>query len=38
MIESERLLHAHGAPDQVVPTVTEDSRTLKFGDSGFERE
>jgi hypothetical protein len=27
-----------GAPDNVVRTVTENSRTLKFGSSGFERE
>ena len=27
-----------GAPDSVVRTVTENSRTLKFGSSGFERE
>ncbi len=38
MIESERLLHAHGAPDQVVRIVTENTRTLKFDDSGFETE
>jgi hypothetical protein len=27
-----------GAPDHVVRTVTENSRTLKFEDSGFEEE
>jgi hypothetical protein len=27
-----------GAPDNVVRTVTENSRTLKFGSSGFEKE
>ena len=27
-----------GAPDQVIRTVTENSRTLKFDDSGFESE
>ena len=27
-----------GAPEQVVRTVTENSRTLKFEDSGFEEE
>ena len=27
-----------GAPDHVVRTVTENSRTLKFGSQGFERE
>ena len=27
-----------GAPDHVVRTVTENSRTLKFRDSGFEKE
>jgi len=27
-----------GAPDNVVRTVTENSRTLKFGSSGFETE
>jgi predicted AAA+ superfamily ATPase len=27
-----------GAPDQVVRTVTENSRTLKFKDSGFEQD
>jgi hypothetical protein len=27
-----------GAPDQVVRTVTENSRTLKFTSQGFERE
>ena len=27
-----------GAPDNVVRTVTENSRTLKFEDSGFENE
>ena len=27
-----------GAPDQVVRTVTENSRTLNFTDQGFERE
>lgn len=27
-----------GAPDNVVRTVTENSRTLKFTDHGFERE
>ena len=27
-----------GAPDHVVRTVTENSRTLKFGTHGFERE
>ena len=27
-----------GAPDQVVRTVTENSRTLKFTSHGFERE
>ena len=27
-----------GTPDQVVRIVTENSRTLKFEDSGFERE
>ena len=27
-----------GAPEQVVRTVTENSRTLKFNDSGFETE
>ena len=27
-----------GAPDQVVRIVTENSRTLKFDDSGFEKE
>ena len=27
-----------GAPDQVVRTVTENSRTLKFEVSGFEEE
>jgi hypothetical protein len=29
---------ASGAPDQVVRTVTENSRTLKFTSQGFERE
>jgi hypothetical protein len=28
----------NGAPDNVVRTVTENSRTLKFGSQGFERE
>jgi hypothetical protein len=28
----------HGAPEHVVRTVTENSRTLKFEDSGFETE
>ena len=28
----------NGAPEQVVRTVTENSRTLKFVDSGFENE
>jgi hypothetical protein len=27
-----------GAPDQVVRTVTENSRTLKFASQGFEEE
>ena len=27
-----------GAPDHVVRTVTENSRTLKFTDHGFEKE
>ena len=27
-----------GAPDQVVRTVTENSRTLKFTNQGFEKE
>jgi hypothetical protein len=27
-----------GAPDQVVRTVTENSRTLKFSSQGFERD
>ena len=27
-----------GAPEQVVRTVTENSRTLNFDDSGFETE
>jgi hypothetical protein len=27
-----------GAPDNVVRTVTENSRTLKFGNHGFESE
>jgi hypothetical protein len=27
-----------GAPDHVVRTVTENSRTLKFDQAGFERE
>ena len=27
-----------GAPDHVVRTVTENSRTLKFDSHGFERE
>ena len=27
-----------GAPDHVVRTVTENSRTLKFSSHGFERE
>ncbi len=27
-----------GAPDQVVRTVTENSRTLKFTSQGFEKE
>jgi len=27
-----------GVPDSVVRTVTENSRTLKFGSHGFERE
>lgn len=27
-----------GVPDNVVRTVTENSRTLKFGNSGFEKE
>ena len=27
-----------GAPDHVVRTVTENSRTLKFGSQGFEEE
>ena len=27
-----------GAPDHVVRTVTENSRTLKFTNQGFERE
>ncbi len=27
-----------GAPDTVVRTVTENSRTLKFDQAGFERE
>jgi hypothetical protein len=27
-----------GAPDHVVRTVTENSRTLKFKNQGFERE
>ena len=27
-----------GAPDNVVRTITENSRTLKFQDSGFENE
>ena len=27
-----------GAPDEVVRTVTENSRTLKFTSQGFERE
>lgn len=27
-----------GVPDQAVRTVTENSRTLKFTDQGFERE
>ncbi len=27
-----------GAPDHVVRTVTENSRTLNFTDQGFERE
>ena len=27
-----------GAPDHVVRTVTENSRTLKFASHGFERE
>ena len=27
-----------GAPDHVVRTVTENSRTLKFSNQGFERE
>jgi len=27
-----------GAPDQVVRTVTENSRTLKFTTHGFEKE
>jgi hypothetical protein len=27
-----------GAPDQVVRTITENSRTLKFKSSGFETE
>ncbi len=27
-----------GAPEQVVRTVTENSRTLKFTTAGFERE
>jgi hypothetical protein len=27
-----------GAPDQVVRTVTENCRTLKFRDHGFEKE
>ena len=27
-----------GAPDQVVRTVTENSRTLKFTSQGFEQE
>ena len=27
-----------GATDQLVRTVTENSRTLKFDDHGFERE
>ena len=27
-----------GAPDNVVRIVTENSRTLKFSDSGFEKE
>jgi hypothetical protein len=28
----------NGVTDQVVRTVTENSRTLKFSDHGFERE
>ena len=28
----------NGAPDQVVRTVTENSRTLKFSSHGFERD
>ena len=27
-----------GAPDHVVPTVTENARTLKFTSQGFEQE
>ena len=27
-----------GAPDQVIRTVTENSRTLKFTSQGFEKE
>lgn len=27
-----------GAPEQIVRTVTENSRTLKFGSHGFEKE
>ena len=29
---------ASGAPENVVRTVTENSRTLKFGSYGFEKE
>ena len=28
----------NGAPDNIVRTVTENSRTLKFTDQGFEKE
>lgn len=28
----------HGAPDNIVRTVTENSRTLKFSSHGFENE
>lgn len=37
MLEIETDIPA-GAPDHVVRTVTENSRTLKFDSHGFERE
>ena len=36
--DAPALAVVHGAPDHVVRTVTENSRTLKFTNQGFEKE